>query len=67
MKKKHKPSLYKLIFRLKAKHAETCTDWVCSEVLPSIMKTGSDMANERQYNNFGLIDLKEDAINTCIY
>ena len=33
--------LFKLVFRSKAKHAETFQDWVCSEVLPSIRKTGS--------------------------
>ena len=32
--------LYKLILKSKAKHAEVFQDWVCSEVLPSIRKTG---------------------------
>ena len=36
--------LYKLILKPKAKHAEIFKDWVCSEVLPSIRKTGG-------YNN----------------
>jgi len=33
--------LYKLIFKSKAKNAEVFTDWVCSDVLPAIRKTGS--------------------------
>ena len=33
--------LYKLVFKSKLKSAEVFTDWVCTEVLPSIRKTGS--------------------------
>ena len=33
--------LYKLVLKSKAKNAEAFSDWVCSEVLPSIRKTGS--------------------------
>ena len=36
----NEPGLYKFIFRSKATHAEEFTDWVCSEVLPSIRKHG---------------------------
>ena len=36
--------MYKLVFKSKAKNAEAFTDWVCSEVLPSIRKTGSYVA-----------------------
>ena len=32
--------LYRLVFRSKLKSAEVFTDWVCSEVLPSIRKHG---------------------------
>ena len=32
--------LYKLVLKSKAKNAEAFSDWVCSEVLPSIRKTG---------------------------
>ena len=32
------PGIYKLIFRLKATRVEAFADWVCSEVLPSLMK-----------------------------
>jgi len=32
--------LFKLVFKSRAKHAEVFQDWVCSEVLPSIRKTG---------------------------
>ena len=37
--------LYKLVFKSKVKSAEVFTDWVCSEVLPSIRKTGSYNSN----------------------
>ena len=33
--------LYRLVSKSKAKFAEAFTDWVCSEVLPQIRKTGS--------------------------
>ena len=33
--------LFKLVFKSKAKNAEAFSDWVCSEVLPKIRKTGS--------------------------
>ena len=33
--------MYKLVLRSKAKNAEAFSDWVCSEVLPSIRKTGA--------------------------
>ena len=33
--------LFKLVFKSKAKNAEAFSDWVCSEVLPKIRKTGT--------------------------
>ena len=36
--------MYKLVLRSKAKNAEAFSDWVCSEVLPSIRKTGAYVA-----------------------
>ena len=35
------PGLYSLIFKSEKKEAKAFTDWVCSEVLPQIRKTGS--------------------------
>lgn len=35
------PGMYKLVFKSHAPNAEKFTDWVASEVLPSIRKTGS--------------------------
>lgn len=35
------PGMYKLVFKSHAKNAEKFTDWVASDVLPSIRKTGS--------------------------
>lgn len=39
--------LYKLAFKSHAKNAEKFTDWVASEVLPSIRKHGAYMTNEK--------------------
>lgn len=39
--------LYKLAFKSHAKNAERFTDWVASEVLPSIRKHGAYMTNEK--------------------
>lgn len=39
--------LYKLAFKSHAKNAEKFTDWVASEVLPSIRKYGAYMTNEK--------------------
>ena len=37
----------KLIFRSKNKQAEAFTEWVCSEVLPSIRKYGAYITKEK--------------------
>ncbi|MFM7981918.1 MAG: Bro-N domain-containing protein, partial [Candidatus Fonsibacter sp.] len=52
----NEPGLYKLVFRSKVKQAEELTDWVCSEVLPSIRKTGSYMTKEQAIKKWKLID-----------
>lgn len=39
--------LYKLAFKSHAKNAEKFTDWVASDVLPSIRKHGAYMTNEK--------------------
>ncbi len=36
----NEPGLYSLIFKSEKAEAKAFTDWVCSEVLPSIRKTG---------------------------
>ena len=38
------PNLYKCIFQSRKKEAEQFQDWVCSEVLPSIRKSGGYMS-----------------------
>ena len=48
--------LYKLIFRSKNKQAEAFSDWVCSEVLPSIRKHGAYITKEKAIELYGLID-----------
>ena len=52
----NEPGLYKLIFSSKMKEAKTFTDWVCSEVLPSIRQTGSFMTKEQAIKRWKLID-----------
>lgn len=52
--------LYKLIFKSHAKNAEKFTDWVASEVLPSIRKHGAYMTTEKAQDvmtGAGLADL----------
>jgi prophage antirepressor-like protein len=39
----NEPNLYKCIFQSRKKEAEAFQDWVCSEVLPAIRKTGGYM------------------------
>ncbi|MFM7981339.1 MAG: Bro-N domain-containing protein, partial [Candidatus Fonsibacter sp.] len=48
--------LYRLIMRSKTEKAEEFTDWVCSEVLPTIRKTGSYIPNQEGAKRFLLID-----------
>ena len=45
--------LYKLIFRSKNKQAEAFSDWVCSEVLPSIRKHGAYITKEKAIELYG--------------
>lgn len=45
--------LYRLILRSKAPHAEQFQDWVCTEVLPTIRKTGSYQVPSAQTGPFG--------------
>lgn len=42
------PGLYKLVFRSNKPEAEKFTDWVASEVIPSIRKTGSYSVQQYQ-------------------
>ncbi|MFM7979545.1 MAG: Bro-N domain-containing protein, partial [Candidatus Fonsibacter sp.] len=52
----NEPGLYKLIFSSNMKAAKAFTDWVCSEVLPSIRQTGSFMTKEQAIKRWKLID-----------
>ncbi|MFM7985774.1 MAG: Bro-N domain-containing protein, partial [Candidatus Fonsibacter sp.] len=59
----NEPGLYRLIFRSKVKEAEAFTDWVCSEVLPSIRKNGSYITKELAMQKWNLYEYdQEDAI-----
>lgn len=44
----NEPGLYKLVFRSNKPEAEKFTDWVASEVIPSIRKTGSYSVQQHQ-------------------
>lgn len=47
----NEPNLYKTIFQSRKEPAERFTDWVTSEVLPSIRKTGSYTYNQSIHCN----------------
>ena len=57
------PNLYKLIFRLKAKRAESFTDWVCVEIRPPIRKKRTVAYMTKAIEQYRLVDTTEDAIN----
>ncbi len=58
-------NLYKVIFQSRKPQAEAFTDWVTSEVLPSIRKHGAYMTDEKAFdvlhNASGLADLLQQA------
>lgn len=51
----NEPNLYKTIFQSRKASAERFTDWVTSEVLPSIRKTGSYNMNMTDEEKFSLL------------
>ena len=55
----NEPGIYRLIFSSKAPLADSFTDWVVSEVLPSIRQTGSYMTKDAAIEKWGLIDNDE--------
>ena len=48
--------LYRLIFNSMNKQSMEFTDWICSEVRPSIMKHGTYITKAKAIELFGLID-----------
>lgn len=54
-------NLYKTIFQSRKESAERFSDWVTSEVLPSIRKTGSYSINERKPDSYMIEDPVERA------
>jgi hypothetical protein len=55
--------MYKLVFKSKAKRAEEFSDWVCSEVLPKIRKTGSySVPGHYSSNNISWKEVFEKAV-----
>ena len=55
----NEPGIYRLIFSSKAPLADSFTDWVVSEVLPSIRQTGSYMTKDAAIEKWALIDNDE--------
>jgi hypothetical protein len=49
----NEPGICRLIFSSKAPLADSFTDWVVSEVLPSIRQTGSYMTKEAAIEKWG--------------
>lgn len=56
--------LTKLIFSSKMPKAEQFTDWIASEVLPSIRKYGSYTLNNKTHHKFQNLDQKAGADNS---
>ncbi|QXN67746.1 hypothetical protein [Mycolicibacterium phage J1] len=56
-------NLYKVIFQSRKPEAEKFTDWVTSEVLPSIRKTGSYLAKTN--NSLQAIKLVNEQVGGC--
>lgn len=61
----NEPNMYKLIFQSRKESAERFTDWVTSEVLPSIRKTGSyqkpmTLEEQLQIVAKGTLEVKEE-------
>ena len=55
--------MYKLVFKSKAKTAEDFSDWVCSEVLPSIRKSGScSLPGYYSSNDITWTEVREKAV-----
>lgn len=54
-------NLYKTIFQSRKESAERFSDWVTSEVLPSIRRTGSYSINERKPDSYMIEDPVERA------
>ena len=55
--------LYKLVFKSKAKTAEDFSDWVCSEVLPSIRKSGTySLSGHYSPNDITWAEAREKAV-----
>lgn len=55
----NEPNLYRIIFRSTKPEALTFQDWVFSEVLPSIRKTGGYNARQTAYEEFNRICMEE--------
>lgn len=51
----NEPNLYKLIFQSRKESAERFTDWVTSEVLPSIRKSGGYIAGQEEMSDAELM------------
>lgn len=51
----NEPNLYKTIFQSRKESAERFTDWVTSEVLPSIRKSGGYIAGQEQMSDAELM------------
>lgn len=55
----NEPNLYRLVFRSNKPEAQKFADWVYSEVLPSIRKTGSYAVANKEKNSTNIDDIKK--------
>ncbi len=55
----NEPNLYRLVFRSNKPEAQKFADWVYSEVLPSIRKTGSYAVANKEKNSTNIDEIKK--------
>lgn len=55
----NEPNLYRLVFRSNKPEAQKFADWVYSEVLPSIRKTGSYTVANKEKNSTNIDEIKK--------
>lgn len=61
----NEPNLYRLVFRSNKPEAQKFADWVYSEVLPSIRKTGSYAVANKEKNSTNIDDIKKPLFLPC--
>lgn len=61
----NEPNLYRLVFRSNKPEAQKFADWVYSEVLPSIRKTGSYTVANKEKSSTNIDEIKKPLFLPC--